>query len=175
MEESISEHLANEGVNIFFTSRSTKTIVNMEKTLKKYKVKSKGIKVDFLNKKSFKNFLDKIKKMNIDILVNNAGHTLDLTDPYCSIKDWHNIMNVNFETPVQIVNALVPKMKKKNWGRIVNITSCAGLENSGPYIYCSKAALTAYTRTMGRILASECKNIVMTAVFPGVYQGGHEI
>ena len=51
--------------------------------------------------------------MNIDILVNNAGHTLDLTDPYCSIKDWHNIMNVNFETPVQIVNALVPKMKKK--------------------------------------------------------------
>ena len=102
--------------------------------------------------------------------------TLDLTDPYCSIKDWHNIMNVNFETPVQIVNALVPKMKKKKLGRIVNITSCAGLENSGPVTYTvSKAALTAYTRTMGRILASECKNIVMTAVFPGVVatKGGH--
>ena len=174
--KSISEHLANEGVNIYFTSRSTQTIIKMEKNLKKFKVKSKGIKVDFLNKNSFKNFLDKIKKMNIDILVNNAGHTLDLTDPYCSIKDWHNIMNVNFDTPVQIVNALVPKMKKKNWGRIVNITSCAGLENSGPVTYTvSKAALTAYTRTMGRILASECKNIVMTAVFPGVVatKGGH--
>ena len=85
-------------------------------------------------------------------------------------------MNVNFDTPAQIVNALVPKMKKKNWGRIVNITSCAGLENSGPVTYTvSKAALTAYTRTMGRILASECKNIVMTAVFPGVVatKGGH--
>ncbi len=50
------------------------------------------------------------------------------------------------------------------------------MENSGPVTYTvSKAALTAYTRTMGRILASECKNIVMTAVFPGVVatKGGH--
>ena len=47
----------------------------------------------------------------------------------------HNIMNVNFETPVQMMNALVPKMKK-NWGRAVNITSCAGLENRTSYIYC---------------------------------------
>ena len=67
-------------------------------------------------------------------------------------------------------------MKKNNWGRIINITSCAGLENSGPVTYCvSKAQLTAYTRTMGRILASENENIIMTAIFPGVIKtrGGH--
>ena len=67
-------------------------------------------------------------------------------------------------------------MKKTGWGRIVNITSCAGLENMGPITYgVSKAALTAYTRTMGRILATETKNVVMTAIFPGVVltKGGH--
>ena len=67
-------------------------------------------------------------------------------------------------------------MKKLKWGRIVNITSCAGLENMGPVTYgVAKAALTAYTRTMGRILATESKNIVMSAVFPGVVltKGGH--
>ena len=57
-------------------------------------------------------------------------------------------------------------MKKNGWGRIVNITSCAGLENMGPVTYgVSKSALTAYTRTMGRILATEAKNVVMSAVF----------
>ena len=39
----------------------------------------------------------------------------------------------------------------------------------GPVTYgVSKSALTMYTRTMGRILATEAKNVVMSAVFPGV-------
>ena len=67
-------------------------------------------------------------------------------------------MSVNFDIPVKIINTLVSLMKKKNWGRIVNITSCAGLENSGPVTYTvSKAALTVYARTMGRILATDVK------------------
>ena len=174
--KSIAEGLANEGVNVYFTSRSKKTIYEMENTLQKYNARCKGIKVDFLKKNSLNIFLNKIKKLKIDILVNNAGHTLDIKDPYCNISDWHKLMKVNFDAPVQIVNAVVPYMKKARWGRIVNITSCAGLENSGPVTYTvSKAALTAYTRTMGRILATESKNIVMTAVFPGVVvtKGGH--
>ena len=57
---------------------------------------------------------------------------------------------------------------KKEIGRIINITSIAGLEISGPSTFnVSKAALTAYTRSVGRQLAVE-KNIVMTAVAPGV-------
>ena len=67
-------------------------------------------------------------------------------------------------------------MSKMNWGRIVNITSCAGLENSGPITFtAAKAALTAYTRSMGRVLAIEDPNIVMTALYPGVIntKGGH--
>jgi len=174
--KSISEGLANEGVNVFFTSRSQKTIDGMEKTLQKYHTKCKGIKVDFSNKNSLKKFLNVIKKLKIDILVNNAGHTLDITDPYCDISEWQKLMRVNFETPVQIVNAVVPYMKKKKWGRGVKLKFWAGLEKMGPVTYpVSKAALTAYTRTMGRILATEAKNIVMSAVFPGVVvtKGGH--
>ena len=57
---------------------------------------------------------------------------------------------------------------KKNWGRIINITSVAGMEISGPSTFnASKAALTAYSKSVGRALAIE-KNIVMTAVAPGV-------
>ncbi len=132
--------------------------------------------VDFLKK----NYLIKIKKFlqskNIEILVNNAGHNLNITNPYCSKKDWNNVLELNFFNSVNLCNYLIPKMKKNGWGRIVNITSCAGLENMGPVTYgVAKSALTAYTRTMGRILATESKNIVMSAVFPGVVitKGGH--
>ena len=62
-------------------------------------------------------------------------------------------------------------MKKNNWGRIINITSIAGIEISGPSSFnASKAALTAYSRSVGRQLALEKKNIVMTAVAPGVIE-----
>ena len=42
---------------------------------------------------------------------------MDLTDPYCKISDWHKLMRVNFDSPVQIINALVPQMKKKKLGK----------------------------------------------------------
>ena len=126
--QAISIDLAKEGVNIFFTSRDDKTIKKGEILLKKFGTKVKGYKVDFLKKAQFSQFLKKIKKLEIDILINNAGHTFDVKDPYCNISDWRKVMSVNFETPVQIINAVVKSMKRKKWGRIVNITSCAGLE-----------------------------------------------
>ena len=111
-----------------------------------------------------------------DILVNNAGSTQGVTDPYCSVTDWRRVFRLNLEVPIELNNLLVPHMKEQDWGRIVNITAGAALENSGPVSYCaSKAALTAYTRSMGRILAIETGNVIMTAVLPGVVltEGGH--
>ena len=58
-------------------------------------------------------------------------------------------------------------MRTRKWGRIVNISAGASMENSGPVPYCAiKAAYTAYTRSMGRVLAPD--GIVMSAVLPGV-------
>ena len=174
--EDISEKLASEGVNIYITTRHKKNLLKLKKKLQKYNVKVDGIVLDFL-KKDYINKIEKfLKKIKIDILVNNAGHNLNVTDPYCSRKKWNQVLELNFFNTVEICNLVIPTMKHNKWGRIVNITSCAGLENMGPITYgVSKAALTAYTRTMGRILATESKNVVMTAIFPGVVltKGGH--
>ena len=174
--EEISLELAKAGVDLLVTSRTKLPISNLKKKLKKFKVEIKGIEVDFLKKDWEKSFFKKIKSYNIDILVNNAGHNLNITDPYCSKKDWNKVLDLNFFAPVQICNNLIPGMKKNGWGRIVNITSCAGLENMGPITYgIAKSSLTTYTRTMGRILATEGGQVVMSAVFPGVVltEGGH--
>ena len=117
---------------------------------------------------------DKFGKL--DILVNNVGHTLEITDPYTSKEDWSEVMNLNFLCHVEVTNKFLPLMKKNDWGRIINITSIAGLEISGPAPFnAAKAALTSYTRSVGRLLAYENKNIVMTAIAPGVVvtEGGH--
>lgn len=104
-----------------------------------------------------------------DIVVNNVGDTLGITDPYCQIEDWRRVFRLNLEVHIEVNNAFIPGMRERKWGRIVNITAGAALENSGPVPYCTmKAAYTAYTRSMARVLALENVNIVMSAVLPGV-------
>ena len=109
----------------------------------------------------------------VDILVNNAGSTLGQQDPY---GDFRPVMDLNFYKAVEMCNRYIPGMQKRGWGRIVNISSCSGLEQRGPVAFtCAKAALTAYTRSMGLLLAKDSPGVVMTAVFPGVVftEGGH--
>lgn len=169
--EAISTELAKAGCDVFVTSRSGKNIEKLKKKLSNYDVQVSGIEVDFLDDRSTEDALSKLKRAStkFDILVNNAGHNLEITDPYCSIDDWRRVLQLNFETAVLFSNLVIPHMKSRNFGRIVNITSCAGVENMGPVTYgVAKSALTVYSRTMGRILATEAQNVVMTAVFPGV-------
>lgn len=174
--EGISKELAKAGVNLLVTSRTLEPINKLKENLKIYDVRVEGIEVDFLDSDWFESFSKKIDKFDIEILINNAGHNLNITDPYCSKEDWERVMSLNFYTAVELSNLLIPKMKSLGYGRIVNITSCAGVENMGPVTYgVAKSSLTVYTRTMGRILATEGGEVVMTAVFPGVVvtKGGH--
>jgi NAD(P)-dependent dehydrogenase (short-subunit alcohol dehydrogenase family) len=102
----------------------------------------------------------------LEIVINNLGGTLDLRDPYCSVSDWRKLWRLNLEVAIEINNLVIPKMIKHKWGRIVNISSISGLENQGPVPYCTvKAAVIAYSRSMGRFLAKQ--GIVMTSVLPG--------
>lgn len=175
---SITKNLLKEGVNVILTSRSANAIDEIINDNKDFKNNIYPIQTELLDDNSITNLYDQVISINpnIEILVNNAGHTLNITDPHCSIEDWHSVFKLNFDIPVQLTNYFVPIMKNNKWGRIVNITSCAGLENSGPVTFSTvKAALTAYTRSMGRVLAIEEPGIVMSAVFPGVVitKGGH--
>lgn len=175
---SISRNLLNEGATVIVTSRSESALNEFEKEIGSLNGKLFKIQTSLTDQNSISDLIVKIKALNlpIDILINNAGHTMNVTDPYCSIQDWRDVFRLNFEVPIELINAFVPAMKARQWGRIVNITSCAGLENSGPVTFSTvKAALTAYTRSMGRVLAMEEPGVVMTAIFPGVVitKGGH--
>lgn len=162
--------LASAGAKVLFTSRNKFSIQKIMKELKNSE-KHKGYNIDVSKEKNIEKLYKKIKKDygGIDILVNNVGNTLNIKNPLCEISEWKKVFELNFFTAVNLVNYFIKDMKKKNWGRIINITSVAGMEVSGPSTYnASKAALTAYTKSVGRALALEKKNIVMTAVAPGI-------
>jgi len=102
----------------------------------------------------------------IDIIVHNLGGTLNINDPFCSVEDWRRIYRFNFEVAVELNLILIPQMQKRKWGRVVHISSISAMENHGPVTYCAmKAALTAYTRSIGGVVAPD--GVVVSAVLPG--------
>lgn len=171
--------LAREGAQVIFTSRHQETIdeYTVEHASAGFEHEPLGL-VNSLEASNLHEIVDFLgtRGLPLDILVNNAGDTLAVTDPFCGPEAWLRVLNLNTFIPISLVELFVPGMIDRNWGRIVNITSCAGLENSGPVTFSTaKAALTAYTRSMGRVLATMADGVVMSAVFPGVVatEGGH--
>ena len=158
----MAKALYEANAQVIVTSRSKEDLNKLKKKYPNIDI----TKQSNLNK-LYKSIKQKFRK--IDILINNIGHTLNVKDPFASIEDWKKVMDLNFFTSVNTTNKFIRDMKKSNWGRIINITSIAGIEISGPSTFnASKAALTAYTRSVGRQLAIEKRNIVMTAVAPGI-------
>ena len=162
----IVTELAENGCKVFFTSRKTNSSFEDSKN---YDFQPKLLAIDVSSNAGPKMLFKALSELGvtIDILVNNIGDTLGILDPFCSLEDWRKIYRLNLECHVEMNNLALPVMMNNKWGRIVNISANASLENSGPVPYCAiKAAYTAYTRSMARVLAKT--GVVMSAVLPGV-------
>ncbi len=175
----IAKSLAKEGVKVCVTSRKKEKVDEALSLINEVSRNNHlGLVSDIsLEHEPSRVFNDLINHYgDIDIVINNVGDTLDILDPYCSLEDWNRLFRLIMGVAIEINNLAIPLMKKKKWGRIVNITAGASMENSGPVPYCSfKAAYTAYSRSMARVLALEETGIVMSAVLPGVVitEDGH--
>ncbi len=102
----------------------------------------------------------------IDIVVHNLGGTLAVRDTFAEADDWRRVWRMNFEVALELNNILVPAMRARGWGRIITISSLAAVEHQASAAYSVvKAALTAYTRVLGRELAPT--GVVPSVVVPG--------
>jgi len=100
---------------------------NIAKIKKKFKKKRNIFvyKVDVSNEKEIKNFVSNIKKKygKIDILINNAGVVLKSKFEKIDSKKLEKLFKTNVYAPFYFIRECLPTMKKKNFGRIVNISS----------------------------------------------------
>lgn len=114
------------------------------------------------------------KHGGIDILVNNAGIHPKREDgshfpiEEISLDQWNQVMTINLSATFLLSKWAMVHMKRRGWGRIVNVSSRAGrvyMDVSGAHYAASKAAVIGFTRT----LAGECGPYGVTAntVAPG--------
>jgi 3-oxoacyl-[acyl-carrier protein] reductase len=103
----------------------------------------------------------------VTILVNNAGTTRDKLILQMSLADFEYVMDINLRSTFLCTKAALRGMMKARWGRIVNVTSVAGLLGpAGQANYgASKAAIIALTLSTAREMAS--RNVTANAIAPG--------
>jgi len=103
----------------------------------------------------------------LDILVNNAGITRDNLLLRMSAEEWDAVLDLNLRGAFLVTKAAMRPMMKQRGGRIVNVSSIAGVVgNMGQANYAAaKAGLIGFTKTIAREMAS--RNITCNAVAPG--------
>jgi 3-oxoacyl-[acyl-carrier protein] reductase len=103
----------------------------------------------------------------IDILVNNAGTTRDTLIMRMSEEEWDIVIDTNLKGTFNCIKAVTRQMMRQREGRIVNITSIAGIGgNPGQANYASaKAGIIGLTKTVAKELGS--RGITCNAVAPG--------
>jgi 3-oxoacyl-[acyl-carrier protein] reductase len=123
--------------------------------------------VDFADRLALESFAEQVKQLEFDILVNNAG--INRIAPFAEIDpdDFDRIHDVNVRAAFRLCQAVLPAMRDRKWGRIVNISSVfgkIGKELRGSYAT-SKFALDGMTVALAAEVAAE--GILANCVAPG--------
>jgi 3-oxoacyl-[acyl-carrier protein] reductase len=170
---SIATCLAREGVHVAAVARNGDEINSLLNELGSGHI---GLVYDLMEENSpNKMYTDVSSRLGEpDIVIHNVGGTLELTDPMCGLDAWRKVYRFNLEIAIELNLLVLPHMQTQKWGRIIHISSIASLENQGTIPYCSiKAALNAYTRSLGRYVSPQ--GISISSVLPGAVftKGGY--
>ena len=131
-------------------------------------------KLDVADKGSVDAFVKRVSEAlgTVDILVNNSGATWGAPFEEMPLDKWEKVVRVNLTGTFLMCQAVIPLMKRKGWGRIVNVASVAGLVGSPEFMHAagysaSKGGIVALTRELAVKLARH--GILVNAVAPGFF------
>ena len=149
---SITQALAEAGARVAFNCRSEQ---NLAKALADYKEKgidAKGYIADVTDEKQVQQLVANVERDlgTIDILVNNAGIIKRIPMLEMSVEDFRQVVDTDLNAPFIVAKAVIPGMKKKGHGKIINIcsmTSELGRETVSAYA-AAKGGLKMLTRNI---------------------------
>ncbi len=147
--EAIARRAAKAGMLAILAARDRTRIDALASSIRADGGRAEPLELDVADPTSIARAVDRLRDRSdpIDALVNNAG--ISDSAPLGAPGDLAvTLMNVNFFGAVRLIDALLPAMKLRRFGRIVNVASSAGLRGYA-YVsaYCaSKHALVGYTR-----------------------------
>ena len=169
----IAIELAKNGANIAINYNSNlKSAKETQKLVNESGVKSEIIKADVSKEKSIKILIKQTEKKlgPIDLLVTNAGIALLSKDPLkLDYKIWKKTMATNVDGTLLPIKEVLPGMIKRKYGRIVCLSSIAGLGMRPNMITygTSKAAVIALVRNLSAAVAP---HIRINSVAPGLIE-----
>ena len=156
----IAQSLLSSGFQILATSRKIENFDFNHENLTK-------ASLDIGDTYAVAEFQKVVEEFNPSILINNAGITKDNLFLRMTEDDWNEVINTNLTGVFRVTKLVAKGMLKQRWGRVINISSIAGIMgNPGQTNYsASKAAVDAFTRSLAKELGS--RNITVNSIAPG--------
>ena len=166
----IAGALARQGATVVVADRERSDAMEAARSISQSAGKAVGFAVDVTDGEQVAELAAFAESLtgNLDILVNNAGTTSTATVEDTEQNDWRRVIDVNLTGPFLCARAVLPGMRSRAHGRIVNIASIAGKRisfNSGAAYTASKAGLLGFTRHLAYEVAPH--GITVNAVCPG--------
>ena len=168
--KAIALALGGEGASVAFTYKSASSAADdVVRALQVTGQKAVAYQSDAKRLDEATSVVERVVKEfgRIDILVNNAGITRDTLLMRMSEEDWDEVLATNLKSAFNFSKAVCRQMMGQREGKIINITSIAGVVgNAGQANYSSaKAGMIGLTKALAKELAS--RNIQVNAVAPG--------
>lgn len=161
----LARQLAAKGAQVIVTGRSAAGLENAREQ------GFDAIAADLSGPGGTAAILDALGDRTIDILINNAGQGVDhdFRKAAPDLEAADDCIYANFNSPVRLIAALLPRLKQRPEAAIVNVTSGLAIApNTGSPVYCAtKAALRSYTQAL-RAQLSGCNVHVIEALPPVV-------
>lgn len=167
--EAIVRRLAKEGATVAIVSRTSERAAVIVKEIRDAGGQADQFNADISRVSDTQEVVGEVLKRfgTVDILVNCAGLFKTLPLAETTEKIWDDQLDINLKGAFFMMQAVMPEMRRKRYGKIVNIASIAGVgafENSTAYC-ASKGGLIALTRAVAFEVAKEGINV--NSIGPG--------
>ena len=166
-----AEAFAEAGSNLIITGRREARLKDLQTSLiKNHSVKVEIRSFDVRDRRACSEFVHSLDH-SVDILINNAGLAVG-KDPVdqAEFDDWDRMIDTNIKGLLTMTRLIVPGMKERNSGHVINIGSIAGHEAyAGGVVYCAtKFAVNAITQSTKKDLHGT--HIRVSSVSPGLVE-----
>jgi short-subunit dehydrogenase len=163
--ESFTRLLASKGYNVALVARDEARLHERAAGLReKYGVQTFVLPADLSTDSGCASVEDYIKTFEIDVLINNAGFGINKPFSASELDAEQQMFDVLVRTPMRLMHTVIPGMKLRNSGIIINVSSVASFIAGGTYS-ASKSYLTVLSESLNTELASS--GVKVSALCPG--------